>query len=229
MMTALEKAVQLDPDFAEAHLEITRLRGLYLYEWQRGAEHVRRALELRPRLAEAHIVNAMYLAAAGQMDEAIAAMHQALVIDPLSQSTSAHMAWSYFFARRYGRAIEVSRRTLELDPTSAAAHSTIIHSFLQQGDPTGALAQAQAMADREFATLEDFWRFRIEQGQANSGVLAIWQTQLGDDEAALDSLLRACDEQVGWPLPFLRVDARFDNLRQHPRFADVLDCTGLAD
>ena len=229
VMAALEEAVALDSDFAEAHLEITRLRGLYLYEWQRGAEHVRRALELRPRLADTHIVHAMYLAAAGRVGEAIDAMHRALVIDPLSWSTSAHLAWSYFFDRQYARAIDVSRRTLELEPTSVAAHTTIIHSSVQLGDPGRALTQAKEMTQRDFANLDDFWRFKIEQGQGGPGVLAIWQVQLGEHEAALDSLLRACREQVGWPLPFLRVDARFDALRQHPRFADILECTGLAD
>ena len=229
VMAALEHAVALDPDFAEARLEITRLRGLYLYEWRRGAEHVRRALELRPRLAEAHIVHAMYLAAAGRVDVAIDAMHQALVIDPLSRSTSAHLAWTYFYARRYERAIEVSRRTLEIDAASTAAHFTIIHSLLELGDIPGALSQARAMTGKGLADLEEFWRFNIEQRPANTGLLAIWQLELGDREAALDSLLQACHQQVGWPLPFLRVDARFDDLRQHPRFAEVLDCTGLAD
>ena len=97
------------------------------------------------------------------------------------------------------------------------------------GDVDGALTQARERTGHEFTRLEDYWRFHIERGQANDGVLAIWQVQLGEYETALDSLLRACDAQVGWPLPFLRVDARFDALRQHPRFADVLACTGLAE
>ena len=229
VMAALEQTVALDPDFAEAHLEITRLRGLYLYEWRKGADHVRRALELRPRLAEAHIVHAMYLAAAGRVDEAIFAMHQALAIDPLSRSTSAHLAWSYFFARRYEKAIEVSRRTLAIDPSSVAAHSTIVHSLVQLGDSHGALAHAREMFERDFSDLEAFWRVSAERQAANPGRVAISQIQLGEHDAAIDSLLSACRQRVGWPLPFLRVDARFDALRRHPRWTEVLACTGLAD
>ncbi len=229
VMAALEQAVALDPDFAEAHLEITKLRGLYLYEWRKGAGHVRRALELRPRLAEAHIVHAMYLANAGRVDDALAAMHRALVIDPLSRSTSARLAWTYFFARRFEEAIEISRRTLSIDPASTAAHSTIIHSLVQLGDAEGALDHVREMSGRDFADLQAFWRAGAERLPERPGFLAVYQVQLGEHDAAIDSLLSACHQRVGWPLPFLRVDARFDALRRHPRWAEVLACTGLAD
>jgi hypothetical protein len=56
--------------------------------------------------------------------------------------------------------------------------------------------------------------------------LAIVHLGLGNDEAALDRLRQALD-QNSTAIVFLRIDPMVDPLRDHPRFTDLLRRAGL--
>jgi hypothetical protein len=50
---------------------------------------------------------------------------------------------------------------------------------------------------------------------------------LGHRQEAADRLSRACDEHASF-MPFVNVDARFDELRPDPRFQAVVRRLGLS-
>ena len=56
--------------------------------------------------------------------------------------------------------------------------------------------------------------------------MAIIYTGLGEREQAFAWLDKAYADRF-WPLPFLKVDPRFDSLRSDPRFADLVRRVGL--
>ena len=56
--------------------------------------------------------------------------------------------------------------------------------------------------------------------------LAIINLGLGDDEAALKWLCRACEEHAGWMI-YLTVDTRLDPLRAQQQFGELLRRVGL--
>ena len=55
---------------------------------------------------------------------------------------------------------------------------------------------------------------------------ALIYKSLGQTDEALDWLEKACDDRF-WMMAFLKVDPRWDPLRSHPRFQEILRRTGL--
>ncbi len=81
---AAQKALQLDPDLAEAHTSL----GFYylMYEWNFPAAEraFQRGIELNPNYANAHDGYSFYLKATAQHDKSLRACQEALKADPLS-------------------------------------------------------------------------------------------------------------------------------------------------
>ncbi len=85
----LERALELDPDFALAHAGLAEVSH-WLYSWfgsrpedlQRAEESSRRALEKAPELAETHVARAATLALTRRFDEAAVAFEAAIERNP---------------------------------------------------------------------------------------------------------------------------------------------------
>jgi DNA-binding winged helix-turn-helix (wHTH) protein/TolB-like protein/Flp pilus assembly protein TadD len=228
---ALQRAIDLDPRSADAHLELARLQLLHLRDRAGAERSVQRALDLSPRLAKAHHTQAMVLSAQGRHDEAFDAMRRALIFDPLSAELVSHAGWAHFLARQYEQAIEHSRRALSIDPASKVAHSCILYSALELGRDAAALEQARVLAGDDLASLDQFWLAMLRSYEASSlergatvGMQAIPLIHLGRHDEAVGTLLRACHEGSSWPIAFAEVDPRLDPLRSHPRFGELLAC-----
>jgi tetratricopeptide (TPR) repeat protein len=103
VIVAARKALELDPELAEAHV---LLGHVYQQEWRWSdseAEY-RRALQLRPNDAEAHLGLADWLLSEGRTEEAIEWSKRARELDPLAVSGTS-LAWILFSARHYDEAI----------------------------------------------------------------------------------------------------------------------------
>ena len=93
------------------------------------------------------------------------------------------------------------------------------------------LGAAYAAAGRK----EDAMRMVRELGDAQAFEdhyvsprdLALVQTWLGQNDAALDSLERACQERAAW-MSFINVDPVWDALRPAPRFQAIVRKIGLS-
>ena len=82
MISAALKALDLDPELAEAHVQLAEI---YRKEWRWSdaeAEY-KRALQLRPNDAGAHLGFAMWLLAEGRTEEAMEWSERARELDPL--------------------------------------------------------------------------------------------------------------------------------------------------
>ena len=51
-----------------------------------------------------------------RMEESLARSLRALELDPLDAEMGVHLAWHYYSARQYDKAIETCERTIEIDP-----------------------------------------------------------------------------------------------------------------
>jgi DNA-binding winged helix-turn-helix (wHTH) protein/Tfp pilus assembly protein PilF len=80
-----EKALSLDPEVPEAYAALATVKRIYYWDWA-GAEHdFKRAIELNPNHARAHVGYALLLSCLGRGDDALAEIKRAMEIDPLSQ------------------------------------------------------------------------------------------------------------------------------------------------
>ena len=244
--TAALQALAIDETLAEAHTSLARVLQVYDWNWKDAEIEYKRAIELNPRYPVAHQWYGGYLERTGRINEAISERKLALELDPLSTITSFELGANLLYARNYDQAIAQLQRSLELDPDFPAAHQFLPLVFIQKGMYQEALAKVReapesaalnvtgmpgyvyavsghtAEAKRE---LEELKRLRkTEYIPAVS--LAYICAGLGEKDEALMWLEKGFEERA-FQMQFLKLDPRFDNLRDDPRFKELLRKIGF--
>jgi TolB-like protein len=110
-------ALDMDATLAEAHASLGYTYFLYDWDWDAAEKELKRALDLNPNYAQAHMWYAGYLLGMGRGDEGISEAKRALELEPLSLPFNAYLGAALFFAHRYDESIEQLRKTIELDPS----------------------------------------------------------------------------------------------------------------
>ena len=240
MMSAAQKAIDLDPDLAEPHV---LLAGVYQKQWQwSDAEaEFKRALELNSNDAGAHVGYAKWLLCQGRTDEALAWVERARDLDPLGNARIA-AGWILFHARRYDEAIRELRSD---DPD----HWYLGAALIANGQPDeaimvlekalslttdrspaviGVLVRAYAHAGRrkEALRLVDELKRREQKSYVPAAPFVAAYLGLADNEQAFIWLQKAYQEQSNI-LQLLKVHPYFDPLRSDPRFTDLVHRVGL--
>ena len=114
VISAAQKALELDPELADAHVELANIY-MRQWKWAEAEAEYRRALDLNPNNAAAHVGLSDWLLCHGHMEEALAWARRARDLDPLG--TSGHtIAWTLFNAHRYDEAIREFRDVLAVRP-----------------------------------------------------------------------------------------------------------------
>jgi pentatricopeptide repeat protein len=247
VLSSARKALDLDPENAEAHALIA---GTYsdLWRWSDAEAEYRRALELNPNDPAARLGLADWLLAHGRFDEALAQSQRARELDPLGV-TGLGNGWILFHARRYDESVRELRSVVAVHPDLADAHWFLGYALIASGQPQvaiselekarslsggsaaviGVLIRAYAHAGQRAKALEllDELKRRQERGYVPAGAFVNAYLGLDDKEQAFASLERAYQEQSNI-LKWLKVHPHFDPLRSDPRFAELLRRVGLA-
>jgi len=149
----------------------------------------------------------------------------------------------YYFARKYDRAIEQGRNTVELDPNFAAAHLLLGETYVQIGLHEQGLAELQsaaslsgnsplylaqvavahASAGRTTEALRIVAQLQTISGQRYVSPYGLAQiyAALKDKEQTFTWLQFAYDDRAVW-MSYLAVDPVFDGFRSDQRFQDLL-------
>jgi Tfp pilus assembly protein PilF len=153
---AAERALEIDESLGEAHASLGHIKFQYDRDW-RGAElEFKRAIELTPNYAYAHLTYALCLMWMGRVDEAIAEMLRARALDPLFPATGPNLGLILARAHQYDRAIEECRKTLEFDPAFALAHYRLGQIYILSGRYAEAIARSRRSRCRRRALAR--WR-----------------------------------------------------------------------
>jgi serine/threonine protein kinase/Tfp pilus assembly protein PilF len=248
--SAALRALELDPNLAEAHTSLGFVRRFFDWDWPGAEASFRRALELNPNYATARRWYGMFLSGMARHAEAIREVLRAGELEPTQMIIQTSIGDVYFYARRYPEAIEFYRRAIAMDPTLLAAHGDLARALEHAGeleeaiqeyrvavrmvegvdqDPSVGLANALAVAGREAearAILSELEARRAEHYVSAWGLASIY-SRLGDRESALAWLERAWDEHDS-TLAWLKVHPRFDPLRREPRFEELMRKLGLS-
>jgi len=240
---AARKALELDDNLVEAHVELAGMYYLYDFDWAASEREFRRALELNPNYAPAHEYYGWYLAAMGRSDEGISEVRRAEALDPLSAEISSLLGWNLHSARRYDEAVTELRKCVDLDPNYWPGYYYLARSYQQQGRfdeaiaalqkargiedqiavPLGELAHAYAGSGRKAEARQALAELleRSKRGHVSKYIIATVYAALGDKNEALNRLEQAYAER-SWYLAFLKVDPELDSLRSEPRFQDLV-------
>jgi TolB-like protein/Tfp pilus assembly protein PilF len=246
-MSAVRKALELDPDLAEAHVV---LAGMLQDEWHwaEAESEYRRSLELNPSDAGAYSGLAAWLLSQGRLGEAVERAKRAHELDP-SPGAAVELGWILFNARRYDEAIREYRSALAIEQDNANTlwRLGFALSFKHQSqEAISALDRAVSVSDRAPGNLgvlaavygqagrrADALRVlaelkkRQKTSYVPAGAFVLAYSGLADREQTLISLEHAYKEQ-SYILQYLKVHPVFDPLRDDPRFKDLVRRVGLA-
>jgi len=245
-LTAARKALELDPNLADAHVVLAGLQ-LSQWHWTEAEAEYRRGLELNPSDASAYGGLAGWLLSQGQLVEAVAWARKARELDP-SPGEGSDLGWILFNARRYDEAIREYRSALAIEPDNAFTlwRLGFALSFKHESqEAIAVLERAVSVSDRAPGNLgvlavvygqagrrEDALRVLAElkrrqrTGYVPAGAFVLTYSGLADREQTLIWLEQAYKEH-SFILLFLKVHPIFDSLRDDTRFKDLLHRVGL--
>jgi serine/threonine-protein kinase len=245
---AAHKALEIDDTLAEAHASLGFVTYAFDWQWADGERAFRRAIELDPSYATAHIWYAGYLGLIGRVDEGIVEAERARVLDPLSLIGTYSVGLAHYLARHYSAAEEFARKSLEIDANFPSGRRLLGEVYAAQGRHAEALTEFKRLNDTSrgnwlhMALLAQAYGRTNERAKAREilagmieasktrfvppAQIAIGYIGLDDRDAAFMWLERARAEH-SQVLTFVKMDPMFDSLRSDPRYAELIRNIGL--
>ena len=140
---AAQRALELDPRLASAHVLLADASVFYDWDWPAGEAEYRRALEINPNLPEAQLGYADYLATLGRFEEAISRVQQAYLFDPLAIESRNEALWIYYFSGRMPETVEQAQKIIELEPAAGLPYAMLALAHAQMGQRPETLRAAE--------------------------------------------------------------------------------------
>ena len=232
---AASKAVELDETLGEAHTALASAR-MNEWDWPSAEREFKRAIELNPNEATAHLWYGFYLEAMGRQQENLAERKRAYELDPSNLTENAALGEALFRAGRLAEAVAALKRAIELNPDFAISHEYLGKVYVEMGlfdqaleqfgkpEQLSARAYVLARAGDSVAAHKDLEQIvhlpSSQRPGAEMGIAAVCAA-LGDREKAF-AWLEAAYRERNPQLMFLKVDEWFSSLRSDVRFQDLL-------
>jgi len=244
--TAAFKAIELDDGSAEAHVSLGFLLLNHDWNWTEAERELKRAIQLNPNLAPAHLWYSADLGSMGRLDEALAEGARSVQLSPYSRLANSLYAQQLIGAGQFPKALEQARKMLEFAP----AHGVMGLAYEQMGDLNKAIAEFQNQVNdskRNFTSLANLAHAYAVAGDkpqalkllaelqdlrkrrsVDSFEIAIVYAGLGDKDRAFEWLDKGYDERPS-NLPDIKVDPRMNPLRSDSRYHELLLRMGLPE
>jgi serine/threonine protein kinase/tetratricopeptide (TPR) repeat protein len=245
---AAERALQRDPDLADAMISIGKVLCWHEWKFAEGADLLERAVSLSPNNSEAQWVLGTALPTIGRMGDGVQAVRKAVELDPLRVEYAGWLTRFLLYDKDYEAAIAQGNELLEVDEEYGRGFVWMGSAYLELGNPELALewfqrgqaldravrsydamiVRALARLDRQEEAEEIMTRLEAESKQhyIRSEYLAMGHAALGNMDKAFESLERAYQARSGG-LIYLHVDPGYAQLRGDPRYADLIGRIGV--
>jgi len=250
---AAQKALEIDPTLGEPHAALATIKDGNEFDWAGAEKEYRRAIELSPNYATAYHWLAESLAMQGRFDESFSEYKRALEIDPLSLAIGTDLGMAYYYSRQYDRAIDHLKKLIEMDPNYVRTHFYLARVYEEKGMFEEATQEIKkgAVLEGEDPVEFDKGKRKVLDAYKASGAKGYWQQILEFhkeairtgkspqrlDMARLYARLGERDEALAWlekvfdigeaAVVWLKVSPEWDNLRDDPRFPELLKKVGL--
>jgi TolB-like protein len=252
------KALELDPNLAEAHASHGKAIFYWDYDWAGAEKAFKRAIELDPKYATARLWYGEVLSLSGRHEEAIGEISKAVELEPFSMITNRELVKHLVYAKRFDEALAQNKRVNELFPNEQRFHYENGLIFVSQEKYPQAFEEywLSAKADKELEPKElEEMRDAYEKGgwggfqkkahdrllksinddlakDKNKYIAAInYATAYGyveDREKTIEYLNKALEER-SMAMLYLKVTPHYLFLRDDPRFQELLKKVGLPE
>ena len=242
------KALELDPELAEAHTSLALITENFDFDWETAEKEYGRAIELNPNYATAHHWYAEFLSLQGRFTEALAESERARELDPLALIIAADQGVILFYARQYDASIAQFRAVKEMEPAFPRAHM-VLAPYIEKHQFADALAELEqweapggksawtwawrafvygrsgqnAQARQALAQVKQFY----DRGQSSPDPMLWALIAVGDRDEAFAWFEKAYADHSN-VLTSLKVNPGFDGLRSDPRFQNLMRRVRLA-
>ncbi|HEY8715681.1 MAG TPA: winged helix-turn-helix domain-containing protein [Candidatus Acidoferrum sp.] len=247
---AVAKALELDPASDEAHVSAAMIDSMYDWDWVTAENEYKKAIELNPNSASAHQHYALFLALRRRPAEAKFEALRAQELDPVSSAVWNFSARVFYYGRDNPAAESAARRSLELDPDYAVAHSILTSICLKTGKIPEAFTHLETNLRLWGDPPQDIERLR--RSYASEGMRGVWKEELrqglqlcktsecvpddvatdyawlGRNKESLEWWKRAVDAKSPWVLD-LAVNPAMDGLRGEREYQVIAERVGFPE
>ena len=240
---AAEKALELDPSFAEAHAALGWMKVTHEWDWAGAERELRAAVKLNPNCAVAHHWHGLMLSYTRRFEAAHEKLLHARTLDPLAPIINTAIGSTAHHRGEFEEAIRIYRGVADLAPGFVPLHLYLGKALEAAGHFDEAAAQFAAGLERSpdetlltaalghcygamgrAAEAEEIVR-RLERRRTERYIspygIALVHAGLRHEDQALEWLDKAYEERAAW-LTIIQVDSRWNGWRKLPRFRDVV-------
>jgi len=237
---AADRALELDPDLAEAHLAVAMYRMYYEWDFAAAERAFERATEINPSLVTAHYHLAWLYELYGRDEEAIRLGELTKELDPLSPFYGSYLALQYRDAGDYDKAIEEAEAVFKLRRNYPVAINVLGETYaaLGQFDKaieiherlkdnyywSFALASTLGLAGQTDAALDIMRKY---EKNGDSLVLVLTYASIKDYDKTYEWLLKARDDKIPWYPWLLKWYPQTRGIHDDPRVVELAAELGL--
>ena len=238
---AEQKALEIDDTLGEAHA--SRCMGLFWsdWDWPAAEKECLRALEINPNSADSHGYYAIVLSNTGRHAEALAQAKLARELNPVDLGISALEGQYLLHAGRPDEALIQLQKTSELEPKFPMSHLFAASAYIEKGMFAEAIAESRKEYELSGRNDIPFGTYALAKSGKRDEARAALKELLDLSAtkyvppyniALICNALEMRDDALGWlekafeqrdpKMTFLKVEPKWNNLRNEPRFIDLM-------
>ena len=234
---AVQRALALSPNLAEAHTQMGRLKQQVDFDWAGADASFRRAVELEPGNPEAVILAATSARNLGRFEEALRLIRQAVALDPLNAGSWESLGETEYIIGQLAESVADCKKALELNPDVFPGSISLSRTYIVQGRAQDALPEIERVrydTSRAFLYALAYHALGREKEShaALQGLMSKYHANSAYEIAQVDGFRNQSDEAFEWldrayaqrdpGLIATKVDPLLKSLHKDPRFAAFL-------
>jgi eukaryotic-like serine/threonine-protein kinase len=246
---AINTALALDENLADAHCALCVYKMAYEYDFDGAERECKRATELDPNSSQAHSVYSRYLNCRGRFDEGIAEIKTAIDLEPASLVNQRDYGVSLYYARRYADAVTQLKRVIAMDEKFDTAYVWLVVALEMEGKYpeafewfmkgrarnfqgpdaqkiTEAVKAAYQASGWQGLLLNEVRGFENKTDIRPDFQGAVLYAKVGNKDKAFECLEKSYQRRESW-MSLLKVEPGLDSVRDDPRFDELVKRLGL--
>jgi len=140
---AAQKAMDLDPDLAEAYTAQGLIKVYFDLDWKGAEADLKKGVELSPGSVTTVMAYGDYLLFLGQYDKAKIQYSLAMELDPLSIIAAHDLGFMYMAQKNYEQSAFYFRKAIDLNPNWTWGHIKLAKTYSHMGRCDEALAETK--------------------------------------------------------------------------------------